>query len=202
MPHLSEAEAQPMTRAPACASDVEDAELVSMAKRDRAAFAPLYVRYADPVYRYCLRRLGTREAAEDATAQVFVKVLAALPSYRDNGTSFRSWLFAVAHNVQVDVERGRRLAHDLEAASLVADRAPGPEEEALTGEARRDVRALLAAVAPDQRRVLELRLAGLSTAEIADVLRRPPAAIRGIQFRAEARLRSLMGVAPGQGDRR
>ena len=171
-----------------------DTGLVALAKLDRRAFAPLYVRYADPVYRYCLRRLGTKEAAEDATAQVFVKVLAALPSYRDDAPSFRSWLFAVAHNVLVDVERARRPAHDLEDAALVVDCAPGPEAEALTAETRRDVRALLAAVAPDQRRVLELRLAGLSTAEIAGALGRPAAAIRGIQFRAEARLRLLMGV--------
>jgi RNA polymerase sigma-70 factor (ECF subfamily) len=183
-----------MTRAPAREHDGDDAELVALAKRDRAAFAPLYLRYADPVYRYCLRRLGAKEAAEDATTQVFVKVLAALPSYRDDGASFRSWLFAVAHNVLVDSERRHRPAHDLEAAAEVVDQTPGPEEAALTAEARRDVRALLAAVAPDQRRVLELRLAGLSTAEIARVLGRPAAAIRGIQFRAEQRLRSLLGV--------
>ena len=190
---------RPAPTVPAHQGGGDDAGLVALAKLDRRAFAPLYVRYADPVYRYCLRRLGTKEAAEDATVQVFVKVLAALPSYRDDGPSFRSWHFAVAHNVLVDVERGRRPAHDLEATALVVDRAPGPEAEALAAETRRDVRALLAAVARDQRRVLELRLAGLSTAEIAGVLDRPAAAIRGIQFRAEARLRSLMGVVtPGR----
>jgi RNA polymerase sigma-70 factor, ECF subfamily len=192
--NLSGLEIKPTTRGPDTSADGSDADLVARAKQNRAAFAPLYARYADPVYRYSLRRLGTREAAEDATAQVFVKVLGALTAYRDNGPSFRSWLFAIAHNVLVDIERGRRPVQGLNEAALVADRSAGPEDEAISAETRRDVRALLAAVAPDQRRVLELRLAGLSTAEIADALGRPPAAIRGIQFRAEIRLRSLLGV--------
>lgn len=194
MTYLRGTETQTLARAPASGSDIDDAGLVAMAKLDRAAFAPLYMRYADPVYRYSLRRLGTKEAAEDATAQVFMKALAAVPAYRDDGPSFRSWLFAIAHNVLVDVERSRRPALDLDAATSVADQTPGPEDAALTAEAQRDVRALLAGLAPDQQRVLELRLAGLSTAEIAAVLDRPPAAIRGIQFRAEGRLRSLMGI--------
>jgi RNA polymerase sigma-70 factor (ECF subfamily) len=180
---------------PAAASDRDDAELVWAAKRDRSAFGPLYRRYADPVYRYCLRRLGDREDAEDATAQVFTNALAALPKYRDDGPSFRSWLFAIAHNVLVDVERKRRPSRALDDAETIVDRAPGPEAEALTNEVKRDVRALLEAVSPDQRRVLELRLSGLSTAEIGHALGRPSAAIRGIQFRAELRLRTLLGVA-------
>jgi RNA polymerase sigma-70 factor (ECF subfamily) len=185
-------------RAPVPDGEIDDAELAVAAKQDRAAFAPLYRRYADPVYRYCLRRLRDREDAEDATTQVFTNALAALPRYRDDGRSFRSWLFAIAHNVLVDAERKRRPSHALEVAAAIVDHTPGPEEEALAAEARRDVRALLDAVTPDQRRVLELRLAGLSTAEIGRVLGRPPAAIRGIQLRAEIRLRSLLGVAPSE----
>jgi len=185
-------------RTPVLDGEIDDADLVVAAKHDRAAFAPLYRRYADPVFRYCLRRLGDREDAEDATTQVFTNALAAMPRYRDDGPSFRSWLFAIAHNVLVDAERKRRPNHTLEVAGSIVDHTPGPEEAALAAEVRRDVRALLDAVAPDQRRVLELRLAGLSTAEIGRVLDRPPAAIRGIQLRAEIRLRSLLGVAPSE----
>jgi RNA polymerase sigma-70 factor (ECF subfamily) len=96
MAHMSGLAAEPATRGPGRPSITDD-ELVALAKRDRAAFGPLYDRYADLVYRYCLRRLGNRETAEDATGQSFVKVLAALPTYRNDGPSFRSWLFAIAH---------------------------------------------------------------------------------------------------------
>ncbi len=199
---LRRAKARSAPRVPAD-TDADDATLVAAAKRERSAFAPLYQRYADPVYRYCLRRLGSREAAEDATAQVFMKALAALPTYREESPSFRSWLFAVAHNVLVDTERAHRPSFLLEEAAAVADSAPGPEAAALSAEARAEVRSLLAAVAPDQRRVLELRLAGLTTVEIAAVLGCSPRAVRAAQFRAATRLRALMGYAPhgkGAGD--
>lgn len=184
-------------------TSVEDAatdeEIATVAKHDRAAFAPLYLRYVDPVYRYALRRLGSREAAEDATALVFTKALSALPAYRDDGPSFRSWLFAIAHNVLVDTCRGQRPATDLQVAERVADPSPGPEETALATEGQREVQLLLAAVAPDQRRVMELRLAGLSTVEVAAVLGRSPGAIRATQFRAATRLREIVGAESRRG---
>jgi DNA-directed RNA polymerase specialized sigma24 family protein len=47
----------------------------------------------------------------------------------------------------------------------------------------------------DQRRVIELRLAGLTGAEIAGVLNRSVAAVKMLQLRAMTRLRSELGVA-------
>jgi RNA polymerase sigma-70 factor (ECF subfamily) len=173
-----------------------DTELVAAALIDRAAFAPLYQQYADPVYRYCLRRLGNKESAEDATSQIFAKVLAGLAGYRGGQATFRSWLFAVSHNVLVDFERTRRPQQELDSAGLVADPDMGPEDAALATESRREVQVLLASLPPEQRRVLELRLAGLTTAEIAQALGHTPNAIRVSQFRAMTRLRLVMGLAP------
>ena len=170
----------------------DEAALVAQAKLDRAAFAPLYARYFDPVYRYCYRRLGSPEAAADATSQVFAKALAALPRYRDG--SFRSWLFAIAHNTIVDSARAVRGDRPLEAAAEVADAAPTPEEASLTADRGRSLRAALVHLSPDQRRVVELRLAGLTDHEIAAVLGRSLTATRMVQVRAVARLRELLGV--------
>lgn len=181
------------------AGEPSDAELVALAKRDPAAFGALYARYLDPIHRYCYRRLGSREAAEDATSTVFTKALAALPRYRD--ASFRAWLFAIAHNVVTDRRRANRPTRPLEDAAEVADVDPTPEEAALAADAGRSLRAYLARLPNDQRRVIELRLAGLTGPEIGRVLGRPRASINTIQFRAVARLRTLMGVAaePGEG---
>jgi len=93
------------TEAPPLEDERDDAILVAEAKRDRRAFAPLYRRYVDRVYRYCDRVLGDRELAEDAASLVFTKALAGLPHCR--GAAFRSWLFAIAHNVIVDAQRAR-----------------------------------------------------------------------------------------------
>lgn len=66
------------------------------------------------------------------------------------------------------------------------DAALTPEEEALAAE---HCQALLALLPDDQRSVVELRLAGLTGAEIANVLGRSVGAIKALQFRAIARLR-------------
>ena len=41
----------------------DDARLVVSAQENPRAFAPLYARYADPVYRYCYRKLDHPETA-------------------------------------------------------------------------------------------------------------------------------------------
>ena len=173
----------------------EDARLVALAKIDPRAFAPLYARYFDPVYRYCYRRLGHPEAAADATAQVFAKALAALPRYREDAPSFRSWLFAIAHNVIADDLRARRPVAPIAAAAHLEAVDPSPEEVVLTDEARSTVQALLALLPSDQRQILELRLAGLTGPEIAAALDRSLGAVKIAQVRAFARLRARLDPA-------
>lgn len=172
----------------------DDAALVARAKRDRRDFALLYDRYVDPIYRYCYRRLGTPEAAEDATSLVFTKALAALPRYREDGPSFRSWLFAIAHNTIADDLRSRlhRADQPLTAATEIVDAAPTPEDLVLIAEAEVTVRALLTRLSADQARILELRLAGLSGPEVAHALGRSRGSVKVAQFRAFARLRELL----------
>jgi RNA polymerase sigma-70 factor, ECF subfamily len=179
--------------AASCAVTVDDAEIIRIAdQRDPDAFAALYRQHVDPIYRFCYRRLGTREAAEDATAQVFAKALANLPNYR--GGSFQGWLFAIANNVVIDEGRATRPVAPFAAAAEVLDSAPGPEENALAAEEAREMQALMAALPPEQRRVLELRLAGLSGVEIARVLGRSHGTVRNLQHRTLLRLRDLLGV--------
>jgi RNA polymerase sigma-70 factor (ECF subfamily) len=165
---------------------------VRRAKRDPRAFAPLYARYFDPIYRYCYKRLGNSDAAGDATAQIFAKALAALPRYRDDAPSFRSWLFAIAHNVIADDLRARRPVFPLDAAADVAASDLSPEEVVLANEAGSAMQALLGYLPPEQRRVLELRLAGLTGPEIAAVLGRSLGSVKITQVRAFSRLRGIV----------
>lgn len=177
---------------------VDAADLAAWATGDREAFARIYRRYLDPIYRYSYRRLGSREAAEDTTAIVFAKVLTALPAYR--GGPFRSWLFAIAHNVLTDQYRAARPTAPLDAAAEVVDVAPSPEDQALAAEEGRWLRGMLGHLPADQRRVVELRLSGLTNPEIARVLGRNHAAVRSAQSRAVARLRALIDVHAGTGE--
>jgi RNA polymerase sigma-70 factor (ECF subfamily) len=188
------------SRAPAQAPPVEaeesrpldEAALVAQAMQNPLAFAPLYLRYLDPVHQYCYRRLGTREAAEDATSQIFERVLKALPTYR--GGLFRAWLFTIAHNVVTDSTRGARTHEPLAAAEEVPDPTPEPETVALLADEQRLLQAALPLLPTDQRRVMELRLGGLPATEVATILGRTPESVRTLQTRAVKRLHTLLGV--------
>lgn len=172
-----------------------DDELVALAQLNTHAFAELYRRYLDPVHQYCYRRLGTREAAEDATSQIFIQALAGLPKYVPNRGSFRSWLFTIAHNVVIDHYRKTRPdGWDIEAFEMV-DRGPTPDELAITAESTRSLNSAIAELPERQRQVVALRLAGLQSREIADVLGCNSRAVDVTQFRAVTRLRVLMTAA-------
>jgi RNA polymerase sigma-70 factor (ECF subfamily) len=168
-----------------------EAELVAAAQRDRTAFAPLYDRYARPIYRYCYRRLGSHEAAEDATSQTFVKALHGLGRYKDG--SFRGWLFTIADRVVTDVHRKHRPQIEIESALDVESLESGPEDAFISAETRLSVQEMIERLTPEQQRIVALRLAGLTGPEIAAIVGREPQAVKSMQFRAYARLRRFLG---------
>lgn len=172
------------------ARDIASDEAIARAAvRDRDAFALLYRRHVADVYRYCHRRLGTRELAEDATATTFVRALTGIATFRRG--PFRAWLFTIARNTAIDAYR--RAPRDLPLAETFdrADDAPGPEESAAAREDATWVRGLLGQLTGDQREVVELRLIGLTDREIGRVLGKRHGAVRTIQHRALKRLRQL-----------
>jgi RNA polymerase sigma-70 factor (ECF subfamily) len=182
-----------------------DLAIVRLAQADPRAFAPLYEHYAPIVFHYCLRRLSHREAAADATATVFTKALGGLPRFRPDprreGSTFRSWLFTIAHNVVIDVRRRRRdhLSLDADNASSAAnliDQGASPEDYAVAGDAARRVRTLLERLPERHRAIVELRLAGLSGSEIAATLGMTESAVKSAQFRAYGTLRTLLANDP------
>ena len=180
-----------------------DLAIVRLAQADPRAFAPLYERYAPIVYHYCLRRLSHPEAAADATSAVFTRAIAALPRFRPDprreGSTFRSWLFTIAHNTVVDTHRRRRQFVSLDGtdptlayAPQLIDPSASPEDHAVDADEASRVRAVLARLPKRQRAIVELRLAGLSGAEIAAMLGMTESAIKSAQFRAYGTLRDLL----------
>jgi RNA polymerase sigma-70 factor (ECF subfamily) len=180
-----------------------DAALVRLAQATPAAFEPLYVRYRDRVIGYCYRRLGNRDEAEDAASAVFVSALRGLVGFRDSGRheSFRAWLFAIAHN-EVAMRHRARARHPqeplVEAMDLL-DPGRSPEELAVMSDGHRRLAALLSGLPPRERETIELRMADLTTSDIAQVLGISEQNVRTAQARGVARLRVVMGVAGGTG---
>lgn len=174
-------------------SDAEDADalLVARAQENLDAFAPIYDRYFAQVYYYCLDELRDPAAAEDATSQVFLRAMHSLPGYHETGR-FRSWLFTVAHNVIVNSRRGRVPGAPIETAWDLPDPAATPEELAVAALDLAAIDALIADLPMDDRRVIELRRAGLSGREIADVLGISYEAAKKRQLRAMDRLETAL----------
>jgi RNA polymerase sigma-70 factor (ECF subfamily) len=184
-----------------------DLAIVRLAQADPAAFAPLYERYAPIVYHYCLRRLSQPETASDAAAAVFARAIAALPRFQPDpkrqGSTFRSWLFTIAHNVVIDTRRRTRHHVSLDASAEILSTSPylvdpgaSPEDLAITADDARRVRVMLERLPDRQRSIVELRLAGLSGAEIAQSLGMSESAVKSAQFRAYQTLRDLLAPNP------
>ena len=159
-----------------------------------SAFGVLYQRYADRVFRHCYRKLGTREAAEDATSLVFTKALSAIGRFDADRGSFAAWLFSIANNVLADQFRAERRYQTTTELPDPVDPSQTPEEVALAQEQSGDLRRALAKLAPREREVIELRLAGLSSSEIGVVLGCRSNTVSQAQFRAIGRLRTLLGA--------
>ena len=183
-------------------ADAGDADLVLASLGDSLAFDRLHDRYGHAILNYCYYRLGTWEDAEDAAQQIFINAFANLRRFHDgradSAGSFRSWLFTIAHHEVANRKRTRARHPDspLDAAFDLSDPGPTPEELAIAADHQDRVRAHLADLSPDQRRVLELRLAGLTDVEIGAVIGRNPGAVRAVQARGVARLRELLGIRP------
>lgn len=64
---------------------------------DRARQRELYEKYAPVIHRRCLRYLRSREEAQDATSEVFLKLLDNWESLR-NGDSILHWIHRVTTN--------------------------------------------------------------------------------------------------------
>lgn len=169
----------------------EDDAIVRAALADIDAFAPLYQRYATPMYRWMYRETGDPDIAADLTAQAFMQALQRLHQYNpQRATSFRAWLFAITKNLLRDSWRRYRptaLPPDL------SDASPGPEEIAIHLSLMDDVRAALASLPDRQREIIELRLSGLSMREVAEIQNASENAVKVAQTRAFKTLRTILG---------
>ena len=174
-----------------------DEQLAARAAIDAEAFAELHRRYVDPIFRFCQRRLHSEDGIEDATNQIFLQALESLQ--KTSVHRVRPWLFSIARNVVTDRYRGRRGDVAIDSAGDFPGTEQSPEETALANSEIAGLYAALAALTPDQRHIIELRLSGLTGPEIRVVLGRSRAWVDTTQCRALKRLRVLL--VPNESDR-
>ena len=161
--------------------------------RDEAALTALYDRYAPVVNGLARSILRDPALAEEATHDVFLRLWLQPAAYDPARGTFAGWLLRVARNRAIDVLRRRRedpeSALGADVAGWLADPEPGPEEQALAGLRRDEVRRALETLSPDHRQLLELAyFTGLSQSQIAERLDRPLGTVKSQVRAAMARL--------------
>jgi RNA polymerase sigma-70 factor (ECF subfamily) len=182
----------------------EDAPLHDVLDRaqrgDGEAFGELYRRFSRRVFGLCLHLLGAREEAEDAAAEVFLRVRAALSRY-DRSVPLGAWLTKIATNHCVDRLRRRRretrlFASEPEEAVEARASDPSPLAEIMAEEERATLAAAVAAL-PDRYRVpLALRYyAEMTYDDIAERLGQSRQEVATTLFRAKQRLRRALAPA-------
>lgn len=164
--------------------------LVEAAQRDPRCFAELYELHFRRVYAYAVKRLSSREEAEDVTSIVFHQALAKIKSYEWRGVPFSAWLVRIAANAIAD--RWKRAAHESSdvAGDMKDDVADANAEDA---ERRAVLFQLVDGLPAEQRRVVVLRFVEQkSIREIAGEIRKTEGAVKQLQFRALQKLRAQM----------
>lgn len=192
---------------PVPAGATDDA-LAGRARRgDLEAFNALVERHQSAVYGLCLRLLGNREAAEDATQEAFISAYRSMARFE--GGNVRSWLLRIGANEAKDELRRRRrkdVAVSLDQpfpgsdeAPDPADPGPGTEDLAFRDEIGPALEAMLLRLPYDQREAVVL-------VDVYDLPYEQAARAAGVSlgtlksriFRGRERLRALILSEPEQ----
>ena len=185
------------------ATQMEGPDLESVIERaqghDAEALGEIYRLYARRVFGLCRYMLDSRESAEDATSEVFLKLQRSIESY-DGSIPFLRWLLRVAGNQCIDAlrrrKRGRQVIVEEEGVAVIeaASSELSPLSAVLSAEERAQVRDAIARLPENYRVPLVLRYYGeLSYDEIAQQLGLQRNYVAALLFRAKQELRRKLG---------
>lgn len=184
---------------------LNDQELMRIVQSgDYSPASEIYDRYSGRIYNFAFRFLRNSEAAEDATQEVFVKMLKHANQFHGDA-KLSTWLFSITANWCRDYLRkadNRTKESDDVLITLPAPSELGPDRNLERRESEQRVRRALEALTAEQREAILLsRYQGLSYAEIAQIAGCSEGAVKTRVFRAMETLKKiLMGEGSG-GDR-
>ncbi len=180
---------------------------VLMRRVQAGDFSPaseIYDRYSSRIYNFAYRFLKNSEAAEDATQEVFLKMLKHANQFHGDA-KLSTWLFSITANWCRDyLRKSDNKAKEAEDVllSLPAPAELAPDRNLERRENEQMIQKALTALTPEQREAILLsRYQGLSYAEIAQISGCSEGAVKTRVFRAmETLKKALAGEARG-GDR-
>src|SRR5438132_11332480 len=184
---------------------LSDQELMRIVQAgDFSPASEIYDRYSSRIYNFAYRFLKNSEAAEDATQEVFVKMLKHANQFHGDA-KLSTWLFSITANWCRDyLRKADNRAKDSEDV-LVTLPAPSEFSPDRTLEQRENqlrIQKALTALTPEQREAILLsRYQGLSYAEIAQISGCSEGAVKTRVFRAMETLKKALATEASGGDR-
>ncbi len=136
---------------------------------DDAAVRALYARFGKPIYSLGMRLLGTREAAEELTQDVFVTAWRKAARFDPLRGRLSTWVMTIAHNMAID--RLRRESGMSRPTLVLVDEvpdAPGIDEEMVVVERDAAMRALAALTDAERRLLTRAYFRGNTAREISE----------------------------------
>ena len=161
---------------------------------DREAVATIYRVYVRRIYRYVACRVSSTNDAEDLTAEVFVRMVEALPNYQITGAPFEAWLYRIAASRISDFYRNKAHVRSEELHENLADDTVPSEEMLIEGQMLDNLRRAMHRLPEEQQTILIMRFVERkSHEEVAMFLGRSVTAVKSIQHRALSRLTEMLG---------
>lgn len=174
-------------------SDQELMKLVQDGDFSRAA--EIFDRYSGRIYNFAYRFLKNSEAAEDATQEVFVKMMKYAKQFHGDA-KLSTWLFSITANLCRDYLRKAENKHkegEETLLTLPANQSYSPERNLEMRQNEERVQKALQSLTPEQREAILLsRYQGLSYAEIAQIAGCSEGAVKTRVFRAMETLKKLL----------
>jgi len=183
---------------------LSDQELMRLVQAgDFSPASEIYDRYSSRIYNFAYRFLRNSEAAEDATQEVFVKMLKHANQFHGDA-KLSTWLFSITANWCRDyLRKADNKAKDSEdvLVTLPAPSEFSPDRTLEQRENQQRIQKALTALTPEQREAILLsRYQGLSYAEIAQISGCSEGAVKTRVFRAMETLKKALAGERG-GDR-
>ena len=180
--------------------DASDATLVvSIGRWHQEALAEAYRRHAGAVFALAHRLLIERPLAEEVVQEVFLRLWHHPEKFDPDRGSLRSYLLAQCHGRAVDLLRSElsRRAREQRDAAATAESGYDLEHAVVDLAVAEEVRGALEALAPGERRAIELAYFGGHTyREVAALLDEPEGTVKS---RIRSGLRRMRGVLADAG---
>ncbi len=181
--------------------ELDDKELVVLAKDDKEAFGEIYERYMPKIYNYIYYRTSNQHDAEDLTAKVFFRAMSHIGNYVDKGVPFQAWLYRIAHNLVANWHRdqGRRKIIALDDYVVHTLKSESPDRLAEELEEQEQLMAAISRLPEDRQQLLLHKFIDqLSNAEIGEIMDRTEGAIKSLYHRTLLSLRDELQMQEHQ----